>query len=181
MIETAKILLRYLIIISIFFIIYLLLFSTFLFKSDTVLFYRGIKLLFFELFLFFLGAFYLTIQKKSFIESYFASVATASSICLVFLTVFPVTVDRSITTFLLNTVNNPTISCKQGGISKENLKKVFIEDFFKREDAIGRRLNEQEVTGSIVKIKDGCFKITPKGRKLVSFFNLIKQYFIMKQ
>lgn len=163
------IILSYLLIILLFFGIYILLFSTSLFKGESILFYRGFKILFFEAVLFAIGAIYLIFNKISLIESYIASVSIASSICIVFLTIFPVTVDRSVSTFLLGKISKPTILCKQGGVSKDNLKKIFIEKYFNEDDAIGRRLKEQEITGSITKTQDGCYKNNFKRRETCFF------------
>ena len=69
-----------------------------------------------------------------------------------FLTIFPVTVDRSVTTFLLEEIE------KKPNMSPEELEKIMIDDYIVKRKAIKRRIEEQLVTGNIT-FENGQVKV----------------------
>lgn len=156
---------------------YIASFKTPLFAQQSILFYRGTALLACVMFAYTAYIIYKMYRRKTYIESYIAATCIAASGCLVFFVLIPVTVDRSISTYILHTVQKPHPSCLNGGMTKEALHKKFVSDYVDNEDAVGRRLNEQLISGTLRTSETGCWEITERGRALVKFFTIIKGYF----
>jgi signal transduction histidine kinase len=158
-----------------FFLLFTALFHTSLFSQQPILLYRGLNILWTVTAIYILYGFYLFTIKKHVIETYIAAVVIAASLTLVFFVLVPVTVDRSVTTFLLTTLTEKHVSCSEGATQTE-LTSDFINKYVVQNGAIERRLDEQQRTATIEPM-DQCWKLTPKGKKLVDFFNTIPLYF----
>ncbi|MBP9817565.1 hypothetical protein KBC75_02280 [Candidatus Shapirobacteria bacterium] len=78
------------------------------------------------------------------------------SLNLVFLVLFPVTFERSVTMYLLNKINSSERITKTE--LREDLEKTYIE----KNDAVQKRLNEQKTTG-FVKIDGDRIELSKKG------------------
>jgi hypothetical protein len=94
----------------------------------------------------------------------------AVSINLVFLVLFPVTLDRSITTYLLATV------AKDSDYEIESLSKKFVEDYVVGQKAVERRLDEQRVIGLVTDNKNEI-KLTKNGQRFLWLMTLIKRIY----
>jgi len=87
-----------------------------------------------------------------------------------FLTIFPVTVDRSVTTFLLEEIE------KKPGMTAEELEKIMIDDYIVRRKAIKRRIEEQLVTGNIT-YENGQVTLNKQGKGFLNLCKMIRTVF----
>jgi len=154
----------YLSVFFLFSLTYILLFHSPLFKNIDILFYRGIILLAVTGFLFLIA--FIFLRNKVGRETFLAALVMSLSLNLVFFVVFPVTFDRSVTMFFLNSLNEvPSLTHQQA----ENL---LIKKYIKGKDAVKKRVKEQAVTGFISE-KNGQIEITNKGKGFLRFSQII--------
>lgn len=158
------------------FIICIVLFHTALFANVKVLMYRGILLIVVTGII--LAVFYYVINKitkgKGCLSRFeakdiFAAIIVFMCIKLMFFTLVPVTVERSVSVFTLSKIafmENQTIS-------KPEMEEIFIDEYVDKNDAFGKRIDEQLVTGSIKKNADDTYTLTNRGNFLVNFFRFI--------
>ena len=91
----------------------------------------------------------------------FAAAVLSLSLNLSFLVVVPVTVDRSISIFLLG-----EMAAQQDSITPDSASRLFKSVYVDEYRQIDRRLHEQAVSGNVV-ADGGGYKITPRGRLVV--------------
>ncbi len=158
-------------------IVFIGLFSTSLFANIDILFYRGIILLFISC----IGTALLSLfVMKKVVGNKFDARDVAVIICmifslnLVFFTLVPVTVDRSVTVFILQEIG------KNRNVTKEQMQKDLYTDYIVRQKAVERRFYEQQKSGTVAKGKKGYF-LTPQGESLLSSFAVIRTLFHIKQ
>ena len=156
--------------------VYLLVFHTPLLSGQIVLFYRGIELLFLVSVVgLAVGAAISFKTKYIRLETAVAAVIMSASIHLALFVVFPVTFDRSVTMYLLNSLKTPqTSTCS--GLSKTNLESTFIQGYVKDQDAVGRRIKEQAVT-DFVRQNGQCVTLTNKGIQFLKFSEAVKRIY----
>jgi uncharacterized protein YacL len=160
--------------------LYLFSFSTNLFSTQKILFYRGIYLLVVVFFINLILLFFL--NKKFFqipFELIFSFLVLSLSFHLVFFVLFPVTFDRSVTMYLLNQLEKNKSSVCQQGLTKEDLEKSLIEEYVKKDDAVGRRIFEQKETGFLEE-KNQCLSVNKKGEQFLRFAQLVKKIYRIK-
>lgn len=93
------------------------------------------------------------------------------SMHIVFFTLVPVTLDRSVSVFLLQRMlSNGTV------YTKKQLEDVLIDGFILKSDAVGKRIIEQEQTGSI-RPDGGGWRITPRGEWIVNMYRIVGALF----
>ena len=97
-----------------------------------------------------------------------AVIAMCFNVC--FLVVFPVTVDRSVTTFLLEEIE------KSDSMTPNKLEEIFINEYIIKRQAIDRRIYEQLVTGNI-KVTNNNVSLSARGRNFMKFSRLIRWIF----
>lgn len=119
------------------------------------------------------GIYLLCFKKIVFLNINSEEIATAliMSLCIhvsIFI-VFPVTVERSQTVYLLNVIK------KNEHISADALESEFIKNYIKKNNAIGKRLDEQSVTGTVMVSNRQLISLTKKGNLLLPFFDLVKR------
>lgn len=174
-----KSLLIYLIIFISFTSFYLLSFHTSLFSSSSVFFYRGIWLLIIISFVFLLLVLFFNKKFKLNLETLIAAILISISINLSFFVIFPVTFERSVTMFLLNTLkNNTNNSCH--GLIKSELQKMLINDYIVNKKAVDKRINEQIIIDFIKEKnqeKNQCYYLTPKAFNFLTFSELINKIY----
>lgn len=86
------------------------------------------------------------------------AITLASAGCtLAFFVIVPVTLDRSISTFLLSQMDG------WGGLTEPELRQTFEQDYLERNAAITRRLAEQLASGTIHRDDVGRFALTSRG------------------
>ncbi len=160
-------------------LIYLSLFHTSLFSSQRVLFYRGLFLLSVTLIILFILAIFLS--RKLFrlnLESLIAAILVSTSINLSFFVVLPVTFERSVTMYLLNTLKDSQgTSCQ--GLSKSQLEEKLINEYIIERKAIDKRANEQKIIG-FIKEDNQCIQLTPKALNFLKLSELIGSVYGLK-
>ncbi len=87
-----------------------------------------------------------------------------SSTHLFFFCLVPVTIERSISVYLLNELNKEALT-------KDDFEQKFIEKYVYENDAVGKRLDEQIYTGTITSNKRHEYSLNKKGQV---FYNLFK-------
>ena len=92
---------------------------------------------------------------------------------MVFLTLIPVTVERSVSVFMLSYMEEN----KDQTFTQESVGEVFTTKYVEDYGAFEKRFNEQIVTGTIVQNEDGTYSITEKGEFVVSAFRTIADWF----
>lgn len=155
-------------------VLFIFLFHTPIF-ADAVLFYRGIA------FIVFVACFLLCILlicKKRPIGRWYTyrdialGVVLFFSVNLIIFTHLPVTVDRSISLFLLGYMNNHPSQT----LTVNQFNTIFIDKYVYANGATQKRFTEQLVTGTVVKAGNG-YKISPMGSVLIRFFAFIADLF----
>lgn len=150
------------------------LFHTSLFKDMEVLMYRGI------VFLMITGVISGVIM--GIIRKFWGFVTIRDIIMMfcifccvnmVFLTLIPVTVERSVSVFMLSYMQEN----KDQTFTEESVGEVFTTKYVEDYGAFEKRFEEQVVTGTIVQNEDGTYSITPKGEFVVEAFRTIAEWF----
>lgn len=95
------------------------------------------------------------------------------SINMVFFTLIPVTVERSVSVFMLSYMD--TYSDRT--YTEDEVAKIFVEKYVDEYGAFEKRFDEQLTTGTIVQNEDGTYNITDKGRLIVKMFRAISDVF----
>lgn len=152
------------------------------FFGHTILFYRGIIIIVTATLLTLLSFFATTqlLRKRGIqtpqipsAETYFSSVVAIASLHLCFFILVPVTLDRSVSTFLLSRMNSPENS---QGITKEQMQTIFVQEYVNEFDAVGRRINEQLASNNI-KQQNEKFVLTPQGQNFLSISSYIAKLY----
>ncbi len=105
-------------------------------------------------------------------ESFFAALMISTALHIGFFIVFPVTYDRSVTTYMLYKLNTKSDE-RCDGIYRKNLEKAFISEYVQKQKALDRRIYEQSVINSITE-KDGCLSLTTKGKLVIKMADFVK-------
>lgn len=95
------------------------------------------------------------------------------SINMVFFTLIPVTVERSVSVFMLSYMD--TYSDRT--YTQDEVAEIFVDKYVNEYGAFEKRFDEQLTTGTIVQNSDGTYSITDKGRFIVKLFRLISDVF----
>jgi hypothetical protein len=154
------------------------LFHTVLFSGIDVLFYRGIALLVVACAV--VGITLIIVWKRFpgyyTLKDIYIIILTLVSVNLLFFTHVPVTAERSMSVFLLGYMNkNP-----EKIISKEELTRVFLEQYVTADDNIQKRIHEQLVSGDI-SFQENGYRLTTRGKLLMKMYNVASQLFGIKQ
>jgi hypothetical protein len=99
--------------------------------------------------------------------------AFACGVAVCFLIVLPVTIDRSVSVFILTRM----AALPDRAFTAEEMRGVFTDVYLGRYRQIERRLEEQEISGNVARDAAG-FRITPQGLafvRLARFLSLIFQ------
>ena len=100
-----------------------------------------------------------------------ASLSLSFNVC--FLVLLPVTVDRSVTVYLLS-----TIAQQQGrGLDTGELQRAFIDGYVVQLGAVDRRIDEQRRSGNVTVSPDGKVHLTEQGRRFMTLSRLIARLF----
>jgi hypothetical protein len=154
------------------FVVYLLLFWAGLGGSLSILFYRGVALAIAASLI--TGAIAVWPARRlgdSALPIAAAALSLSFNIC--FLVLLPVTVDRSVSIYLLSTVERR----QDAGIDALGLQRAFIDDYVVRMGAIGRRIDEQRVSGNITVASDGTVHLTKQGRRFMALSRVVARLF----
>lgn len=153
------------------FALYLLAFAAGAASSITILFYRGVVLA--GLVAVIIGITGAWLGRRLRDPSLAISAAAVSlSLNLCFLVLLPVTVDRSVTVYLLSRVEQ-----EPSGIAPPLLERVFIDGYVRDMHAIDRRIDEQRRSGNISVGTDGKIRLTAQGRRFITLSRTVARLF----
>ncbi len=141
-----------------------------------VLFYRGVTYLAVTFFaVMFCIIWYAAKISARYVESLVAALMISAAIHLSIFIVFPVTFDRSITMFMLNTLNDySTRSCQ--GLTKEQMQQSLIATYILKNDAIQKRLTEQAVVHNVQR-QGTCYAVTNQAKQFIKFSDVVKRIY----
>jgi hypothetical protein len=129
-----------------------------------VLFYRGLALIALSTLIVLALSLWVAIRVHIPLSVALAAAAISASVNLTVLIVLPVTVDRSVTVFLLGYMDQHANKTFTTG----ELRAAFEDIYLGRWDQTQRRMDEQQLSGNVAPTKDG-YRITPQGRSFVAF------------
>lgn len=159
--------------------IFIALFQTSLFSSQHVLFYRGLVLLVVTLLV---TAVVILVAGRTFVERYsqslIAALVISLSLNLTFFVVFPVTFERSVTMYLLYSLDNGRDGVC-GGLTKEVLQDKLINEYVVSRDAVAKRMDEQTII-HMVEAKNDCYKVTNQAKEFLHLSQIIKSMYNIK-
>ena len=151
------------------FTIYVLLFWAGVGASMTIIFYRGVALAVATAIL--VGLVALWPARRTRDSSLpIAAAALSLSFNLCFLVLLPVTVDRSVSVYLLSTI-------EQREMTPAGLERAFIDGYVVNMGAIDRRIDEQRKSGNVTVAPDGKVRLTPQGERFMAFSRLVARLF----
>lgn len=135
-----------------------------LFTEDVILFYRGLQLIAVVMFAQFI--FMLVLNRWFHLIETQAHALSATLVTSAFLTTFlitiPVTLERSVTIFLLASMYNANKP-----IPQSELQALMIQQYVIEYAAVGRRMKEQERTGNVSCGLDFDCELTQQGKVFV--------------
>lgn len=153
--------------------IYLFSFHLPIFVQQKTLFYRGVILLAVISSIFF--ALTLIIHQYrsiKYLQLIISAIIVSISLNICFFIVFPVTFDRSITMYLLNTLENQD----EMSLSEKGLEQLFIDEYVVSQKAISRRIQEQSIIHFLKKESDQIH-LTSKSIGFLNFSEKIKKLY----
>ena len=150
------------------------LFHTGLLKNMEVLMYRGVA---FILITGVVAAVIMAVLRKLWgfitIRDIIMMFVIFCCVNMVFLTQIPVTVERSVSVFMLSYMDENSDQT----FTEESVGEVFTSKYVEDYGAFEKRFDEQVVTGTIEQNPDGTYSITERGRFIVKAFRTIAEWF----
>lgn len=151
------------------FIIYAAFFWFGLFSSISITFYRGIVL---ALLVALLSIVILFLFPKTWLRRNAAAlIALAFAFNIVFLVIFPVTIDRSVTVFLLG-----HMARHDRPLSESEMEQALTEVYMRRFKAVERRMDEQIISGNVAKTAEQ-YELTDQGKRFVKLSRMLVKVF----
>jgi len=147
-----------------------------LFKGINVLMYRGIIMIIIA------GALASCLlvlfrkwKKISWLKTKDAVMVFIITCCInmVFFTLIPVTVERSVSVFMLSYMD----TYNEKSFTREDIEEVFEKKYVDEYGAFEKRFEEQISTGTIKRNEDESYSITSKGSFIVGLFRLISNMY----
>jgi hypothetical protein len=154
------------------FALYLLLFWMGIGTSLTILFYRGIALAIIAAVIIAIVSAWIG-NRVGDTSLPIAAAALSLSFNICFLVLLPVTVDRSVSVYLLSTIEHQ----QEQGIDAAELERSFVDGYVVKMAAIDRRIDEQQRSGNIVVNADGNVRLTEQGRRFMAFSRVVARLF----
>jgi hypothetical protein len=154
------------------FLLFVGLFALGLFGTIPILFYRGIALAICAAVATGLAALVLTRHSNGSLLVVPAAALTLSfNLC--FLVILPVTIDRSISVYLLSTIERHD----KDGIDASSLETMFLTGYVSGMGAINRRITEQSQSGNITVDQAGRIRLTAQGKRFMRLSRLVATTF----
>lgn len=157
-------------------VIFIALFHTPLFRGIGVFFYRGCILLIISSVI----AAALTVLASKLFKKLEMNAKDAMVVFFLFsgftlgwYTLIPVTVERSISVFMLSYMDQNDTQ----GISSDEFGDVFYDTYIQDFGAFDKRFREQVISGNIEDADDGGYVITDNGRTIVNLFRTCANLF----
>ena len=175
-----KITLFYFFVFLLFTLFLLISFRLPLFINQKVLFYRGVLLIFFTL----ISIFLITILTRKFIlkisyETILASLIVSFSVHLVLFVIFPVTFERSVTMYLLNSLNSFKSKSSCIGLTQKEIENYLINEYIIKRKAVNKRLIEQSII-KMISQKNDCINLTNDGKLFLKLSKIISVIYGVK-
>ncbi|MEO6339019.1 MAG: hypothetical protein ABIO39_03175 [Caulobacteraceae bacterium] len=150
------------------------LFKSGLLAAVSILFYRGLALVAAGLVITFiaLGVTAAAMRRGLGPRDAFAASVLSASLNLCFLVVFPVTIDRSQTLFILGEMS----TVPEQSVSPREVRDFFVNTYVDDYRQMDRRLEEQTISGNIEKTAQG-YRITQQGRAVIGMSRTIAGLF----
>jgi hypothetical protein len=101
-----------------------------------------------------------------------AAAVVAIALNLAAFVVGPVTVDRSVSVFMLL-----RLAQAEAPVTAEDLRGDFATRYLREWDQVGRRLDEQIASGNIERTPDGRYRLTPQGRSFMATARTMSRLF----
>jgi hypothetical protein len=101
-----------------------------------------------------------------------AATLVAISLNLTFFVLGPVTVDRSVSVFMLS-----RLAEARSPLTAEDLRRAFAERYLIEWDQVGRRLREQISSGNVDHASDDRYRLTAQGRSFIRTAQTISRVF----
>lgn len=142
--------------------------------SVSILFYRGLVLA--SISALATGLFVALIGRPSTGEAAslpVAAAAVAFSLNVCFLVLLPVTIDRSVTVYLLSTIERQEPS----SVDAQTLEHAFVAGYVTDMHAIDRRLDEQRKSGNLAVSRNGTVRLTAQGKRFMAFSRFVSRLF----
>lgn len=92
---------------------------------------------------------------------------------MVLFTLIPVTVERSVSVFMLSYMDENS----ERSFTEDDVQQIFTDKYVKDYGAFEKRFEEQIATGTLKDNGDGTYSITPAGKKIVSMFRMVADWF----
>ncbi len=172
--KVFKLILVYILIYLVCSLLFVALFHTGLLKNMSVLMYRGIA---FIILTGILAAVVMGVIRK------FWKFVTVRDVIMMFVifccvntvlfTLFPVTVERSVSVFMLSYMDENSDKT----FTQDSVGEIFTAKYVNDYGAFEKRFNEQVVTGTIKQNADGTYSITDRGRFIVKTFRTLADWF----
>lgn len=141
----------------------------------SIMFYRGLALIA-GIFVLLLGGLALALARRPLAglapRDAIAAATLSLALNIVFLTVVPVTVDRSISIFMLARM----AADPQARVTPQDMAATFVRVYVAEDRQIARRLDEQAISGNVEKIGD-AYRITPRGQAVIAAARLVARLF----
>lgn len=154
------------------FALYVALVRSPLLSGVSILFYRGTFLAIAAALLLGLISFFAAKRFRSIdLPTAIGAIAISLSFNICFLVLFPVTIDRSVTVFMLS-----RMEAAQRPVTEQDLKNIFENEYLGEMQQIHRRIEEQSLTGNI-RVDNGQVTLTPAGKRFLSVSRSIGKIF----
>lgn len=105
------------------------------------------------------------------LENSLSAIVFCSSFCLSFFVIVPVTIERSVTTFMLGRME------RSGPMTKDQIRSLLAIDYMDETNAVERRTNEQIISGNLKVNDNGEFELTNNARWFLRFSEFLAALF----
>lgn len=154
------------------FALFVLMFWAGIEDSVTILFYRGIILAAASaICVGIVGLWYSRRAKDCSVAVTAAALSLSFNLC--FLILLPVTIDRSVSVYLLGTIERSG----PGGADRYRLERALVDGYVVRMDAVDRRLEEQRRSGNVEIDQNGAIRLTPQGKRFMVLSRIVGRLF----
>lgn len=87
----------------------------------------------------------------------------------------PTVIDRSLSFYILEKLEQ-----RGGGIRADAMERLIVTEFMSEYRVTDARLTEQLASGTI-EIRDGCVRLTPKGRRIAAFSSAFRTHLLPRE
>ncbi len=146
--------------------------------SSLVLFYRGILLIAVTTVILGVTTLLLRYRWRSFLTGRDIVLAVVTFFCvsLLLFTLLPVTIDRSISVFILDYMAEHPHEV----MTEQKMEALFVDQYVNENRAMNKRFEEQIASGNIRPVEGG-YLISDRGRVAVRLFDAVTRFFSLHQ